>query len=393
MQPVEKICVDMPLPEEVLSLKKAFANFGAKLYVVGGSVRDFWRSIEFGKSFTPKDFDLVTDLHPDKVIKLLTISIHEKQLGRDVKIREVGKSFGVVLVTVNGQDFEIATFREDAKTGDGRRPDYVTFSTIDKDAERRDLTINALYYDLEEKCILDFFSGIKDINSNLVRFVGDAKERIYEDKLRIMRFARFYCRVNNDLSNLHKDTCDTIRETTLRPEISEERIRDEFLKGLSSALCVRNYLRVLSELNLLKQVFLGLDVVTEFELLDNMAESVMANILRNNNAGKVKESLLNLKYTVQEATDVAFLLRVPEWKNENQFVDFKKAQQRSTLAASVIQKHVVAFGDPIVTEMLKASYPTVSGHLVMAETGLQGKALGEEMLRREVSTFRKSRNL
>lgn len=387
MQHVEKICVDMPLPEEVYALKQAFTDYGAKLYVVGGSVRDFWYSIEQGKPFVPKDFDLVTDLHPDKVVELLKRAIHDKKLRGDTRVREVGKSFGVILVTVNGKDFEIATFREDAKSGDGRRPDYVVFSTIDKDAERRDLTINALYYDLEEKCILDFFGGVKDIHDNRVRFVGDARERIHEDKLRIMRFARFYCRVNNDKSNLQKDTREVIRQTALRPEISDERIRDEFLKGLASAISVRSYLGVLEDLGLLEQLFLGMHVVLKVHE-DRSPESVMAQLLRFNDPDEVKETLLKLKYTAQESTDVSFLLRISKWQREEQFVDFKKAQRRFSLNREVIDRHVALFGDPIVLEMLEAPYPTVNGDVVMQETGLEGKALGEEMLRRELENFK-----
>lgn len=383
----EKICVEMPLPKEVHSLKEIFTDFGGKLYVVGGSVRDFWYSVEKGHSFQPKDFDLVTDLHPDKVIGLIEDAVRVKKLKSCTKIREVGKSFGVVLVTVGGKDYEIATFREDAKSGDGRRPDHVTFSTIDKDAERRDLTINALYYDMEEKCIIDFFGGMRDICSGKIRFVGKDEERINEDVLRILRFARFYCRSNTDMGNLQKDTMSVIRRTWLRPRISEERIRDEFLKGLASTISVQFYLDFLSELGLLGQIFPNLKLTTNFIAGESCAESVIAQILRYNLPDEVRRSLFDLRYTAQEVADVSFLVNIPLWVADEHFVDFKKAAKRCSLAPGVIERYAFVFGDPIIRVMLKAPYPTVNGDIVMSETGLQGKALGNELLRREVQNF------
>jgi tRNA nucleotidyltransferase/poly(A) polymerase len=395
MQPVEKIHAEMPIPEDIGLLKKVFTHAGAKLYVVGGAVRDFVLSIVRGKPFKPKDYDLVTDLHPDKVLEMLHKATEVGVLPRGTTTREVGKSFGVVLVTINGEDYEIATFREDAKTGDGRRPDFVTFSTIDKDADRRDLTINALYYDLESKEVLDYHGGIQHLFSNRTVFVGDAKERIYEDKLRVMRFARFHCRVNaGGPETVDKDTRDAIRETKLRPEISEERIRDELIKGILSALDVENYLRILEDMGLLQQAFLGLKVVTELPYKTKKPEAVVAQILRYNEPRKAKEKLNELKYTVKEAEDIAFLIGIALWKNENQFVDFKRSQKRTSLGLELIRQYANLFAadKKLVQDMAAASYPTVRGEDVMAQTQLQGKALGDEMNRREVENFKQWRH-
>lgn len=398
-EPSEIIAVEMPIPDEVIKLHCAMHAAGGKLYVVGGSVRDFWRSVEKGTKFAPKDYDLVTDFHPDKVIKTLK---NDKNLSK-IQIREVGKSFGVVLVTINDKDFEIATFREDAKTGDGRRPDHVTFSTIDKDAERRDLTMNALYYDIEKRIIIDYFNGIADIRANRVRFVGDILSRIHEDKLRIMRFARFHCRIEgNGPEQLDKETKNIIKKTSLRPEISEERIRDEFLKGISHAADVKTFISVLEELNLLQQVFFGLKIEPKMHwdwnsVAKNHPESVVSQILRYNDPGKVKDSLISLKWTVQEATNVAFLLRLHDFREEKQFVEFKKGRLRTSLTDSVIKWHIGNIildravrenvNITLLFDMLSAPYPTVRGEQVIEETGLSGKALGDEMIRREIENF------
>ncbi len=89
--------------------------------------------------------------------------------------------------------------REDSKEGDGRRPDSVTFSDIETDVKRRDLTINALFYDIGTKEIVDLVGGMGDIKNGVVRTVGDAGERFDEDRLRILRAIRFAARVGSKL--------------------------------------------------------------------------------------------------------------------------------------------------------------------------------------------------
>ena len=130
------------IPSDIKKLYKLFKKSGKQLYVVGGAVRD----AILGKS--PKDFDITTDAKPDEVLKIA------KQ-GK-FKSVEVGKQFGVVVVGGH----EIATFRKDI--GKGRRPDAVDFTDIKGDVKRRDLTINALFYDIGKGTIVDLVGGIAD---------------------------------------------------------------------------------------------------------------------------------------------------------------------------------------------------------------------------------------
>ena len=137
--------------------------------MVGGAVRD----AILGDN--PKDFDLATDAKPDEVLKI----------AKDNKFstEEVGKSFGVVIVNGN----EIATFRKDI--GKGSSVDY---TDIEGDVRRRDLTVNALFYDLDKKEIVDLVGGIADLKKKKIRTVGKAEERFEEDPLRklILDFKR-----------------------------------------------------------------------------------------------------------------------------------------------------------------------------------------------------------
>lgn len=146
--------------------------------LVGGCVRD----LLMGKE--PKDFDFATNIPLDLLVSLF------EEAGWIVD--EKGKQFLVMIVSKNGTQFEIANFRKDGTYKDGRRPEAVDIGTIEDDASRRDFTINALYIDLRNETLIDPTGmGLKDLKSQTLRFVGNPKDRIEEDALRIMRFYRF----------------------------------------------------------------------------------------------------------------------------------------------------------------------------------------------------------
>ncbi len=187
-------------------LKKA----GHEAYWAGGCVRDMLLGIK------PKDFDIVTSAKPDEIEDLLEHTI------------PIGKKFGVILAIKNDHHFEIATFRSDSGYSDGRRPDAVEFTSAEKDASRRDFTINALFYDPMEDKIMDYVNGQKDMDDKLIRFIGDPEERILEDHLRILRAVRFK---NNYQMQYHPDTYSAIKKhAALVKNISRERIQDELNK-------------------------------------------------------------------------------------------------------------------------------------------------------------------
>ncbi len=151
-------------------------NAGFEAVFAGGCVRDFILGVE------PKDIDIATNATPEQVEALF-----EKTVA-------VGKAFGVIRVLYDEEEFEVATFRTDSSASDGRRPDSVSFSSMEEDAKRRDLTINALFFDPIKDKIYDFVGGQADIKARCIRFVGNAEERIEEDKLRMLRVIRFAAR-------------------------------------------------------------------------------------------------------------------------------------------------------------------------------------------------------
>ena len=146
----------------------------------GGCVRDALLGL------VPKDYDVATDARPDQI----------RTLFGPKRTLAIGAAFGVI--TVLGKkpagQIEVATFRQDAAYSDGRHPDAVTFSTPEHDAQRRDFTINGLFFDPLTEQVLDFVGGEKDLQARLIRAIGEPRQRFAEDKLRLLRAVRFAVR-------------------------------------------------------------------------------------------------------------------------------------------------------------------------------------------------------
>ena len=150
--------------------------------LVGGSVRD----LLLGK--VPSDFDLVTSAKPEELAQLFA------------DFRAVGASFGVSLIGVGGVSLEVATAREERNYLDGRHPELVRYTAdLECDVQRRDFTINALWYDPAEGEVCDCVGGIDDLERGVVRTVGDAGRRFSEDYLRMLRAVRFAARLRFEL--------------------------------------------------------------------------------------------------------------------------------------------------------------------------------------------------
>ena len=206
---------------------------GFQAFLVGGCVRDSL----LGK--TPKDFDVASNATPEQVEGLFPSTL------------PLGKAFGVVVVMMEGEPFEVATFRQDFGSADGRRPDKVTFSSIEEDVKRRDLTINGLFFDPIKDKVVDLVGGIDDLNRKMIRFIGDPSHRIKEDKLRMLRAIRFATVLDFNLSPVAFEAIKS--QATGVTQVSFERITLE----LKKILCSQNPgkgLRLLEETGLLKVI-------------------------------------------------------------------------------------------------------------------------------------------
>ncbi len=185
------------------------ADFEA--YWAGGCVRDALLGRE------PKDYDVATNATPDEIRHVF---------GRH-RTLALGAAFGVITVLgprTAGQ-VEVATFRQDAAYSDGRHPDSVRFSSAKEDAQRRDLTINGLFYDPVADRIIDYVGGQKDLDRQTIRAIGDPVERFTEDKLRMLRAVRFSATFE---FGLEQKTLEAIRSMVSEiTVVSPERISAE----------------------------------------------------------------------------------------------------------------------------------------------------------------------
>src|SRR6266705_2068184 len=213
---------------------------GHLAYFAGGCVRDIVRGE------TPKDFDIATDANPEAVQKLFPHTY------------AVGAHFGVILVVENGFQFEVATFRADDVYVDGRRPSAVHFSSPEEDAKRRDFTINGMFFDPEKNEVIDFVGGRADLESKLVRAIGDPAARFAEDRLRMLRAVRFATVLDYKIDNPTWDAL--VASAASINEISAERIREELVKIFLSPNRVHGW-DLLDQSGLLRTILPELDAM------------------------------------------------------------------------------------------------------------------------------------
>ncbi len=191
---------------------ETLADAGYDAQWVGGSVRDML----MGK--VPHEIDIATSAKPEQVTALFK------------KNDDSAAALGSVIVSVGGERFEITTYRQDDDSSDGRRPDSVKFSTIDKDASRRDITISAMYWNPISQKLFDPHNGETDLREALIRFIGDPATRIKQDALRILRAVRMRATINGQY---HPETYRALQEnSSMISVLSGMRQLQEFEKML-----------------------------------------------------------------------------------------------------------------------------------------------------------------
>lgn len=196
-----------------IDILKIFNQNGYEAYFVGGGVRDYL----LGEDFS--DIDITTNALPDEVKKVFRKSI------------DTGIQHGTVTILVNGDSYEVTTFRTEEDYTNHRSPEKVEFvSNLREDLDRRDFTINAMALDYNGK-LFDYHNGDQDLNSKIIRTVNNPNERFYEDALRMLRAFRFSSKLGFEIEN---NTLNAIkRNAELIKFVSIERIVNEFKKLLS----------------------------------------------------------------------------------------------------------------------------------------------------------------
>ena len=349
----KRVKFDVPIPNDIIGMKDVFKKNGHKLYVVGGAVRDAL----LGK--TPKDYDLATDATPDKVELMMDKAGY--------RTLPTGKAFGVINVFTDDDEYEIATFRKDLSGG--RRPDAVEFTTIDQDVKRRDLTINALFYDIDTGEVVDLVGGIDDIKGGIVRTVGSPEERFGEDRLRILRALRFAGRFGSDLE---PNVDAALKKDSSLEGISKERIRDEFIKGLKTSKSAKYFLGLVDKYNMWGEIFPGLTINKKY-IDDKDAIINLATLLKDNDISNLRGILNKLAYSNDEIKNIQFLVSLNDFEADDIY-KYKKDQRGITLTDKQILDYAKHNGldGKLIDALLKFNL-SVKGGEAMQRYGLTAK--------------------
>ena len=250
---------NIPIPNDILKIAKLFRMAGKDIFVVGGAVRDFLQNK------IPHDYDLVTNALPEE----------SKRILKDWHVSdEQGKNFGVLRIYTDDEPlgYELATYRKDISfgrdtKGDDQKVEIGNHITIADDVKRRDISMNALFYDINKKEIVDLVGGIDDINNKVIRAVGNPADRFREDRLRILRVLRFAARTNSIIDKLTHEAIlsdNRLRNINAKENVSQERILEEWNKTMEHAqkdksIMIR-YISLLNKYNMWEQMFPEMEI-------------------------------------------------------------------------------------------------------------------------------------
>ncbi len=210
----------LKLPHKVYTIAKILHSAGYQCFLVGGAVRTGLGALH-GLGHPATDFDFATDAPPEEVSRIFH------------RVIPTGIAHGTVTVLLQGESFEVTTFRSEEGYSDSRHPDRIQYlSTIDEDLHRRDFTINAMAYDPLTHTLLDPTEGRRDLKRGIIRAIGQPEERFREDPLRQLRAFRFMGQLEFTIEEKTLRAITEHREAIL--QVSPERIKDEMDKLLKT---------------------------------------------------------------------------------------------------------------------------------------------------------------
>lgn len=232
------------------SIVETLHKAGFIAYYAGGWVRDYLLQ------HPSDDIDIATNAPPETIQALFPHTV------------PIGIAFGIILVVIDGHQYEVATFRQDFDYHDGRRPKRISFSTAKEDAKRRDFTINGMFYDPIRGEVLDYVGGRADLKAKILRAIGNPHDRIKEDRLRMIRAVRMACRF--DLK-MEEKTQEAIRAHAkeLFPAVAIERVVQELEKGRVFGH-LQAMLQGLHAFGLLGAIFPELETISAKELTERL---------------------------------------------------------------------------------------------------------------------------
>ncbi len=296
------------ISEPALKVLYRLNKAGYRACLVGGGVRD----VLLGKQ--PKDFDVATNATPDQVNALFK------------NCRLIGRRFRLAHIRFGREIIEVATFRshapESPKTqlnDEGRILRDNTFGSIEDDASRRDFTINALYYDINDFSVLDYADGIDDLKSATLRLIGDPATRYQEDPVRMLRAVRFAAKLDFKIEQQAEQAI--FEQGHLLRDIPPARLYDEVLKIFHSGHAMQAY-QLLRHYQLFQYLFPALDKYLKSEPTEAVLDFI-------------EQALVNTDVRVSENKPVspAFIFAALLWPLVHQRAIQLQAEKVSTMPA------------------------------------------------------------
>lgn len=306
------------IPMELVNLYRVFRDNGFVLYLVGGAVRDIIMKL------IPDDYDFVTDAFPEQTIELL------KTIGAKIYIK--GQQYGVIGAKLQSNLLiEIATMRTD--TSDIRKTDIQFTNKLEDDAMRRDLTYNAIYYDIEKNIFIDYTDGLIDLNKGIIRLIGNPYKRLEDDKLRILRILRYATKYGHTIEPI---TYDAILTHNTLEGLSKERIYNEVINAFATGN-FDVYLSYLKDFNLFKEVFPGLNVNYDKPIGSKSFPIHLAYILRNNS--DLFNKLIKLKYDIKTINMTQFLIDLIDF-DPKKLIEYFKLRKKYNISKDMLREWI-----------------------------------------------------
>ena len=316
-----------PQRDFALQVVRQLRDAGHQALWAGGCVRDELLGL------TPKDYDVATSARPEQVRELFG---HKRTLA-------IGAAFGVISILggKGREPIEVATFRSDGAYLDGRHPTEILFTTAEEDAQRRDFTINGLFYDPLDETLIDYVDGQQDLQTGILRAIGDPSARFAEDKLRMLRAVRFATTFQFDIE---ETTLTAIQAMAAEVEVvSAERIGTELRKILQHPERSRGT-QLLHETGLLRPLLPSLAeraeqdepawrcLLDELQNLetDSVAVAFAAMFCPTQNPKLVRKTCRSFRFTNKETDRAAWLVE-----------NLNALEQADTLAWPQLQRLLV----------------------------------------------------
>ncbi|KAA0712810.1 CCA tRNA nucleotidyltransferase 1, mitochondrial [Triplophysa tibetana] len=377
--------------EGLVSLAEIFEKQQFELRIAGGAVRDLLS----GKR--PEDVDFATTATPEEMKTMF-------QTAGIRMINNKGEKHGTITARLHNENFEVTTLRVDVQT-DGRHAEVEFTTDWQKDAERRDLTINSMFLGLDGT-LYDYFQGYEDLKNRKVRFVGSPSLRIQEDYLRILRYFRFYGRVAAEPGQHEPETLEAIRENANGLAcISGERIWVE-LKKMVVGHHAGHLLELIYELGLPQYIGLPVDGnVGEMKKIWQRAcdgspkpMTILSSLFRTQE--DVERLDLRLKVSKEEKTLGIFLVKYrrdlvkgrDDHDSLKPYTDFIIDSRELDIQSKVLELLKYQGEKKIFNDLSRWSIPRfpVSGHDLRKQGITSGKEIGT-ILQELRDTWKKSR--